>query len=400
MSREAVVLQTETCRYEIGGDGRNRAFLDLAAGQDYLAAGDPFMVVGRGEQTWPASRVELEEDVLTVSFGHSGIQARVRVASRRRYLTLTLEEVSGGEQDWVQLANLRLKITEHIGTLINAAWNGDFAACVLACTDFTHSWGEEGEEALLAARCYAEFEQVGARIAIVGVPTGGPDPAARLLDAIEAVELEQGLAHPLLNDVWIKRAPERFYSYLMAVGASEENIDDVIEFARGGFGCVEIVNWWHSTPTYAPSPKLFPHGLAGLKEVADKIHAAGLHLGLHVMQGMVGWGGIGLKDPLVSPKADPRLLQDRHATLAAVIDAEATELGVREDIAGWPEQGDLYLDGEVIRYAGRTNTGFTGCQRGCTTPRSPPIRRVGSGTSSTASRCGTTASTRLTYTPR
>lgn len=377
MRGEAIVLQMETCRYEIGRDGRSRAFVDLATGRDYLEAGHPFMVIGRGTQTWPSSQVEREEDVLTVSFGPCEVQVRARIDSYRQYFTLTLEEVSGGEVDWVQLSNLQLKITENVGTLVNVAWNNDFAACVLACTDFTHSYGEGGTETLLGARCYREFGQEGAKIAVIGVPTGGPDPAARLLDAIEVVELEQGLSHPMLHSVWIKRAPERFYSYLMAVGVSEDNIDQVIEFARGGFGCVEIVNWWNSTPTYAPHPELFPHGIEGLKKVAGKIHAAGLNLGLHVMQGMVGWGGVGLKDPCVSPKADPRLLQDRRVTLAAAIGPKTTELSVQENMTDWPEQGDFYLEGEIIRYTGRTDTGFTGCQRGLheTTIIPPSARR-------------------------
>jgi len=71
---------------------------------------------------------------------------------------------------------------------------------------------------------------------------------------------------------------------------------------------------------------MFPGGLAGLKTCTDKIHAAGLQVGLHVMQGIAGWGGIGMRDPHVVPKADPRLLRDRFATLAAAIDARAMEI--------------------------------------------------------------------------
>ena len=134
------------------------------------------------------------------------------------------------------------------------------------------------------------------------------------MDAIEVVELEQGLPHPMLNGVWIKRAPERFASYLMVYGLSQKNVDQVIELAKGGFGCVEMA-WWRTTPSYEPNPEQFPDGLAGLKMVADKIHAAGLQVGLHAMQGMVGWGD--KNDPYIVPKADPRLLQDRQATLAA-----------------------------------------------------------------------------------
>ena len=109
----------------------------------------------------------------------------------------------------------------------------------------------------------------------------------------------------------------------MVGGVNRRNVDKVIEFAKGGFGCVEIF-WERSTPTYEPNPQLFPDGLAGMKRVADKVHAAGLQLGLHVMQGMVGWGS--KDDPYLTPKADPRLLQDRYVTLAGPLETKATEI--------------------------------------------------------------------------
>ena len=209
-------------------------------------------------------------DVLTVSFADCPCQVTAKVEIRPRYFTLTVTGVSGGELDWLQLCNLRVKMNENVGGLVNAAWDGQFAACVLACNDRTDC----GSHGVPTARAYREFGIVGAKVAIVGVPTGGPEPSSKLLDAIEVVELEQGLPHPTINGVWIKRAPERFASYLMVGGVNQQNIDQVIEFARGGFGCIEIF-WERSTPSYEPNPAQFPDGLAGLKAVADKVHAAG-----------------------------------------------------------------------------------------------------------------------------
>lgn len=361
MEEDTIVLQTETFRYEIGRDGQNRAFVDLATGHDLLEPGQPFMTVGRGEERWPSSRVERDREFLRIFFGGSGVRVRARIEIYSHYFTLTVEQVAGGEIDWVQFCQLRLKIRENVGTLVNAAWNDRFAAAVLACNDRTDSFGADGTQAFLCARSHRAFGLERAKVAVIGVPIHPPDPASSLLEAIAEVELEQGLPHPILNGVWIKRAPERFSSYLMAHGVGEHNVDQVIEFAKGGFGCIEIYPW-RSTPSYTINPALFPNGLAGLKKVAGKIHAAGLQLGLHVMQGMVGWGG--MHDPYVTPKADPRLLQDRHATLAIAAGPEATELIVRETVLDWPEQGDLFLEGEIVRYTRRSDYGFSDCQRG------------------------------------
>lgn len=357
LAGQAVTLENEVCRYEIGTDGKNRALVNLADKQDYAQAGAPFMVAGQGQKTFAASKVELNGDVLSVSFADCPSQVTAKVEIRRRYFTLAVTGVSGGELDWLQLCNLRVKMNENVGALVNAAWDERFAACVLACNDRT----DGGSHGVPTARAYREYGIVGAKVAIIGVPTGGPEPASKLLDAIETVELEQGLPHPTINGVWIKRAPERFASYLMCGGVNQQNIDQVIEFARGGFGCIEIF-WERSTPSHEPNPAQFPDGLAGLKAVADKVHAAGMQLGMHVMQGMVGWGS--KNDPYITPKADPRLLQNRHATLAAPLDTTSTEIRVRESAGGWPEKGDLYIEGEIVRYEKLTPNGFAQCQRG------------------------------------
>lgn len=354
---QAVVLENELCRYEIGVNGLNRALLSRADQKDYLRPGSTFMVIGQGEKTVVSNKVELAGDVATVSFGSSGVQVKARLEVQPRYFTLTVTGVSGPQIDWLRLCNLRTTITRHVGPVVNAVWDEHFAVCVLACNDRT----DGGSQGVLTARAYRQYGIEGAKVAILGVPTGPSDAADKLLDVIERVELDQGLPHPTVNGVWIKRAPERFNSYLMAHGITPQNADEVIKFAKGGFGCIEF-DWWKSTPTYEPNPKLFPDGLPGLQRVADKIHAAGLQVGLHIMSGMVGWGP--KDDPVIAPKADPRLLQDRHATLAEPVDAKAQEIRVRESTADWPETGDLYLEGELVRYAKRTDHGFAECQRG------------------------------------
>lgn len=354
---QAIVLENDVFRYEIGIDGMNRALVNRTDKKDYCEPKVPFMLLSQAGKTFRSSEARLTGNTVTVSFGESRVQVKAKIEVRPRYFTLAVTGVSGSNVDWLQLCNLRAKIHQNVGNLVNAAWDEQFAICVLACNDRTDC----GSHGVPSARAYREFGIEGAKVAILGVPTGRPDPASKLLDAIEVVELEQGLPHPMVGGVWIKRAPQRFSSYLMVNGITPENVDEVIKFAKGGFGCVEI-DWWKSTPTYEPNPKLFPDGLAGMKRVADKIHAAGLQLGLHAMQGMVGWGP--KNDPYMTPKADPRLLQDRRATLAAALDAKGTEIRIRESTADWPERGDLYLEGEIVQYQKRTDTGFAQCKRG------------------------------------
>ena len=333
------------------GGGRSRD------GQDYLQPRVPFMLAGQGPKSFAASKVERTGDVLTVSFAGCPSQVKAKVAVRPRYFTLTVTGVQGGALDWLQLANLRVKIQKHVGALVNAAWDERFAVGVLACNDHADC----GSHGVPTARAYREFGIEGAKVALVAVPTHGPDPSSKLLDAIEVVELEQGLPRPDHRRRVDQAGPAAVCVLPDDRRHQSQNADQVVQFAKGGFGCVELM-WFHSTPTYEPEPSLFPGGLAGLKKVTDKIHAARLQVGMHCMQGMVGWGA--KDDPYLTPNADPRLLQDRHATLVLPLDAKAKAIAVNEPLTDWPEQGDLYVEGEIVHYVNRTAGGFADCQRG------------------------------------
>ena len=362
---QPITLETDLLRFTLSPDGKLQEFTDKASGANHARPGTGSVFrASRGGSEIPVRAVTRQGSVLDVQFADPGVKATFRVGLYPTYLTLELRSVTGEGVDWVQLAYLPLSLSGSIGTLLNVAWDDDFAACVLACNEQTHSFGASGSEANLAARCYRDYGMPGAKIAVIGTPLAPAGSTDALLDVIERVELDQGLPHPTIDGVWIKRAPQRFSSYLMAAGASEANIDDVVEFARGGFGCVELLNWWNSTPEYEPHPGLFPNGLEGMKACADKIHAAGMEVGLHAMQAMVGWGGTGMRNKYILPEADPRLLRDRFTPLAAAISADATELPVQGPLDDWPEKGDLFVEGELIRYTGRGESTFTGCTRG------------------------------------
>lgn len=357
----SVVMQNAVCRYAIGTNGVSVSFGPADGKLNLCEPDQPFMVVCAGDHQTPSSKVALAGPIATVEFGATGIVAKVRLEAKPDYFALQVTEITGPPIQWLQLCNLRLKITQSVGTLVNAAWDDAYGACVMAANEQVEATGEDGSKAVLVARCYPEYGLVGARAVIIGVPTGKTDPGAKVLAAIGKMEVAEGLPHPLVKGVWLKQSPERFRSYLMVHDLGEANADAVIAAAKGGFGCIEFYPW-RSTPAYELNPGLFPHGLDGLKQVADKIHAAGMQVGLHCMQSMVGWGP--KDDRYISPKADPRLLQDPRGKLAAAIDEKATTIAVEGGTKGWPDRGDLYLEGEIIQYEQRTEAGFENVKRG------------------------------------
>ncbi|MEW6751408.1 MAG: hypothetical protein AB1505_10585 [Candidatus Latescibacterota bacterium] len=353
-----VVLENELARISLSSDGTVTEVVDRRSGRNHAAAAVPMVSAYRDSSTCLPRSVRRTRAQLEVAFAEPEARAVLRVTEHPRYFTLTVSWTDLQGIEWLEFCRLSVIANGGLGTLLNVAWDDGFAVCVLSLSDRTHTFVEQPEHAELRARCYPEYGLDGARIAVIAAPR------EQLPEIIEEVEVEQGLPHPLLDGQWLRSHPGRSASYLMVYGLSEETIDDVIDFARGGFGCVEILNWWQSTPTYEPHRTLYPGGMAGLKACADKIHAAGMQVGLHCMQGMVGWAGAGMDDPYVTPEADPRLRQDRHARLAAAVTEEDTELPVEGALEGWPDSGDLRVDGEIVRYAGRTADHFLRCTRG------------------------------------
>lgn len=357
----SIIVENATCRYEIGTNGLNVSF-GPPDGRNYCEPNQPVMVIHyAGEKYLASSKVSLQGDVATVEFGDATLAAKVKLEAKPTHLAMTVVEVKGESVVWVQVCNLILTITESVGTLPNVAWDRDYGACVMGCNAQSDAFGGSETRAALSARTHAEYGMAGARFAIIGVPTAKVEPDAKVLEAIGKVELAEGLPHPMVNGVWIKQSPERFRSYLMVHDLSEANVDDVVAAARGGFGCIEFYPW-KSTPSYELNPAAFPHGMHGLKAVCDKIHAAGMQVGLHTMQSMVGWGP--KNDRYIVPKADPRLLRDRRGALATALDDNATTLTLAEGAKDWPERGDLFLEGEIIGYEKRTDAGFEGVKRG------------------------------------
>jgi hypothetical protein len=97
----------------------------------------------------------------------------------------------------------------------------------------------------------------------------------------------------------------------------------------------------------------------------DKIKAAGITPGLHVLQTFIGF-----KTRYVTPVADPRLNLTRHFTLAKPLALEGGDLYVQEDPSNCPTNTAsrvLKFGGELFSYEGFTTERpykFTGVKRG------------------------------------
>ena len=377
----AVVLENEFTRYVIGADGRNRSFIAKRLGRDYCRH-EPFttfLSLRKGGRTYQPSHCVQSAGTILTEFPEAGVTVTTRVAVRPRYFTLEVTSVEGEGVEELTLSDLRLNISQHIGKIANVAWDDEFAAAVMALNLQTNAGGKcdagfqcEGQTRLWSA-CYPKFGLQGAKIGLLGCPT------AELRRVIQEMVLRDGFVHSEVGGAWALDAPETNYSYLFGY-PSEADVDDWIALARtGGFKEV-LVSEIGPYGQYHPHPAKYPHGLEGVKMVVDRIHAAGMKAGWHMLAFTIG-----KNDPWVTPAPDPRLAVRRTLTLAAPISAEATFVPSVESPEGLPVHSgfwfrggmDVLVEKEILTYRGLQTSppyGLTACRRGAhgTTASSHP----------------------------
>ena len=318
---DELVLETTHLRVTVDADGFATGLYDRATGEQYcdLSRPRPFMTATVDGVCYPPTGLSRVAGCIRADFGRIGVQAVVEVENREDYLVFTVAELSGPNVEALDFINLLPSITEHIGPWLNIAWNDTFGVCAIALNNQTHCQTELQEGWRLQARCYDRFGLMGARAALIG----GPPSEIRAI--IERVELREGLAHPVLGGTWAKDSEEAKRSYLF-VDLTEGNVDQVIDYAAaaGRRQVLTYVSTWSSGAGHYPvNPDNYPEGGASLKRVADKLHNAGMKIGIHINTPVV-WK----TDAYVSPVPDPRLVKNDPLILAEDICAESSDVPV------------------------------------------------------------------------
>ena len=287
---DTIVIENQFARMVIGKDGTTRSFQDVQRGTEYLDRRFPvyLMSARRRNAEFGSSEVIRRGNDLDVKFGGSGIEARLRVGADQDYFTFEVLSVNQTNLDELIFVDLPLTISERVARVqerqehsetINVCRNDQFGVSLSSVNLITHSRTTRYEPVAFRSSCYPRFGIAGAKAALVA------GPSDRILNLIGGMEVDQGLPHPTLEGEWGKTSREIQKSYLF-VDFTEENIDRVIELAKAG-GFSYVLNyggtWSTSDGKYEVNTRNFPQGLAGLKKVMDKIHAAGLKGGAHLL---------------------------------------------------------------------------------------------------------------------
>ena len=129
------------------------------------------------------------------------------------------------------------------------------------------NWGKP----LYVAPAFDDGGVVGSKIALFG------SPADRALETLGAIEVEEGLPHPMIDGEWGKTARSANAAYLI-LDFSEDDADQAIEWTkRAGlrylYHSEPFENWGHFDLN-----DRFPSGRDGLRGVVERAEAQGVHV--------------------------------------------------------------------------------------------------------------------------
>jgi hypothetical protein len=355
-----VTFENDYATIAVAPDGQITDYIDRSSGVNYCRGPSPLARVRKDGVSHAASKAQLADGRLTLTFGGSGVTAVLRVTAMKRYFVVEVVSVQPEQID--ELAFVDIPLT------LGGALDEPFAACAMALNLQTNVRGIPQATSHLWAASYPRFGLVGAKVALIGCPYGELRKVMQ-----EVVTAADDLPHSAIGGPWALDGPNNYGSYLFDFGdLTEQTVDRWIALARD-LGVTQID--FHGGRSFRfgdfrPDPVLYPQGVASMKAVIDKLHAAGIQAGLHTYAMFID-----KSCPYVTPVPDSRLGKDATLTLAADLAADALEVPVVEStekmstITGFFVRNSItvQIDEELITYAGLSKESpyaFTQCKRG------------------------------------
>jgi hypothetical protein len=401
--RQSIVWETAWYQLQVNTNARWVSFREKQTGEELLAAGTrasmakvlvdatpvqtteiilhhaPVAKINLEGRTYSASslRKEKEPDRWLLSFENCPTELLYTIRAETNWVLFRLEEIRGPRPSRITLLEIPVRISQRIGTRLNAAWDARWAVCLMAANAQTEARpvSREGATWLTAA----SQDQPGPKLeGSAAVLLAGPTAELRRL--LREVSLAFDLPRNEKDGTPSKELPEARGSYWF-LSFGEKDVDRVIDLCRRtGFRQVFIsFGSWSISPGHFPINRAnYPEGLESLRRTVARLHEHGVLVGMHTFASKVS-----KRDPYVTPIPDRRFLVVARATLAEPVDATAKTIRVREDLRDWPgsplcsqklweggiqKHQEVVIDDEIIQYEsigpeGRWDTLF-GCSRG------------------------------------
>lgn len=326
--------------------------------------------------TFYSNRVRYEGGKLVVGFNLIKFEANIGVTVKDDYIAFELLgynikfedfghlRISPPPVEAFRILALPVKDRKNFGEWLNIMSDEKVCVNVLSTSPYAIIDSEKREGyRILTADAVKSVKLEGTSAALI---VSSPD---EILDCIDSMECDFGLPHGAKN----RRGDLIDASIFWTQEINPENADELISYAKaGGFKLILIyynaftkkvrLYDWCGDYDY---DETYPNGDEDLKLVIDKIHAAGMHAGLHVLH-----THIGKNTSYITPVCDRRINLTRNFTLAKPLTEDDTTVYVEENPTGTvmhPDVRVLRFDGELIYYDSYTTEWpykFEGCRRG------------------------------------
>lgn len=390
-----IILENRHFRLTIGSDCVAKSLLHKASGQECLDTDNgtalfsvtqprPYnneikLAYPNKRTTFQANRVRREGNQLIIGFEIIHYEAVIEVKETDAYISFRLADfiihpgdfpsymnISGAPVEAVRLLQLPVKNRKNFGQWLNVVWDEAVAVNVLATSPYAIIDAEKRKDhRILTADALREVKLQGTEAALIVTDT----PC--FLDAVDKLEQDYNLP----RGVQSRRSKEIRMSQYLAGWLNPETVDQHIQYCKQcGYKMMTLYYAsvfegadYNGCGDYDDCDyrSTYPKGFESLKEMVDKIKAAGIIPGLHILH-----PHIGLRSRYVTPVADHRLHKLRYFTLAKPLRLAETTIYVEEN----PENSVtadgcriLQFGGELISYEGYTTQRpycFTGCKRG------------------------------------
>ena len=274
----------------------------------------------------------------------------------------SVEDCSLAEVRSFELCRLQPVCSKWKGSFANAWSDEASAVCVRSCDIM----GNPRESGTLRVVVEAPFSPKGRSAALAAGPRSG------FREQLKAMTIAAGAPRSDSGGAWSMDSEVSRWSYVFT-SVQKGDIDSWIDFVkRSGFSNLHINSSWTSCLGHCPVSKAaFPGGLDEMKACVEKVHAAGLHAGMHTLTACIS-----PCDPWITPVCSEDLVADATYTLAAPLEDGASEMLVEEKPIGkhvtvftYSSNGNVFrIGGELIQYTGirgdKPPYAFTGLKRG------------------------------------
>ena len=418
-------FQTKYFKIGLSNTGELTELTDRQTSKNYLPQGEQafLLQIKLNGQVLQPSEVQWKSKPgeLMITFPAPNAKAVVQVKEQDAYITFNLNQLTvAKEVDWIAWGPFPTTIADTVGEVVGVVRNRDFAIGIQALniktlggsplvdSDIQPSYDvfADGNKvdvlkedlnkqlfrgdvakympygSLLQAYCRnrskdrvienwsharylapaytADGGVVGSSLAIFGVPTG------QALSTLSALEVKEGLPHPMLDGVWGKQARHATASYLI-MDFGEQNLEEALALTKqAGLGYLYHGDPFESWGHFKLKPRDFPNNWSSLKACVDRAAAQQVKLGVHTLSNFIT-----TNDAYVTPVPDKRLARVGYSTLTEAIGADSKEIPIADP--GFFNQFKnntlkaAVVGNEIIRYGKVSETApwkLLDCQRG------------------------------------